>query len=78
MMRIVSYPFRNVVFGVVRPGLQHWIGTAIPRMTDGWQELRREMGPLKIRWAVVLVLALAFVILLGELGPAASAIFASP
>jgi hypothetical protein len=36
------------------------------------------MGPLKIRWPVVLLLALAFVILLGELSPAASAIFTSP
>jgi hypothetical protein len=78
MIRMRSYPLRNVVFGVVRPGLQRWIGIAIPRMTDGWQELRQQIGPLRIRWAVVLVLALAFVILLGELGPAASAIFTSP
>ena len=78
MIRTISYPLKNMVFGVIRPGLQRWIGIAIPRMTDAWQGLKREMGLLKIRWALVLVLALAFVILLGELGPAASAMFASP
>lgn len=78
MMRTISYPFKNIVFGVIRPGLQRWIGIALPGMADGWQGLKREMGPFKIHWVLVLVLALAFVILLGELGPAASAIFASP
>jgi hypothetical protein len=78
MMRMISYPVRSVVLGVVRPGMLRWIGVAIPRMTDGWRGLRREMGAFKIRWALVLVLALAFVILLGELSPAASAIFTSP
>jgi hypothetical protein len=78
MMRMISYPVRSVVFGVVRPGMLRWIGVAIPRMTDRWRRLRREMGAFKIRWGLVLLLALAFVILLGELSPAASAIFASP
>ncbi len=78
MMRMLSYPLKNIVFGVVRPGRLRWIGIAIPRMKDGWQGLKREMGPLKIRWGLALVLALAFVILLGELGPAASVLFASP
>jgi hypothetical protein len=47
-------------------------------MTFGWQELKREMQPLKIRWGWALLLAIALVLAMGELGPAVSAIVPLP
>lgn len=69
MMKAISYPLRNFVSGIVRPG-------RMPKMTFGWQELKREMQPLRIRWGWVLLLAIVLVLAMGECGPAVSAIAA--
>ena len=69
MMKAISYPLRNFVSGIVRPG-------RMPQMTFGWQDLKREMRPFRIRWGWVLLLAIVLVLAMGELGPAVSAIAA--
>jgi hypothetical protein len=78
VIKPISYPLKNVVLSVVKPGRLRWIGPWLPRMTLGRQDLEREMRPLKIRWGWVLLLATAIVLALGECGPAASAIDALP
>jgi hypothetical protein len=77
-MKLVSYPLKVVVLGTVRPGRLRWVGPWLPRLTFGWWDLWREMRPRKIRWGVALFLALILVLLMGEWGPAASAIVAVP
>jgi hypothetical protein len=74
MMETISYPLRNFISGIVRPGRSRRVGSWLPKMTFGWQELKREMQPLRIRWGWALLLAIALVLAMGELGPAVSAI----
>jgi hypothetical protein len=71
MMQTIAYPLRNFVSGIFQPG-------RLRKMTFGRQELRREMQPLKIRWGWALLLALALILAMGELGPAVSAIVPLP
>jgi hypothetical protein len=78
MMKTMPYPLKNIVSGAIRPGRLSWLWIGIPRMTAGWQGLKRSLGPLKIRWGLVFVLALAFMLLMGELSPAASTILTLP
>jgi hypothetical protein len=66
------------IYGIARPGRLRWLGPWLPRMTFGWQDLKREMRPFKIRWGWALLLAIVLVLVMGELGPAASAIAALP
>jgi hypothetical protein len=78
MIQMVTYPLKNVILNMVRLGWLDWLGPWPPRMNFRWQDLWREMRPLKIRWGRVLLLAIALVLIMGELGPAASAIAALP
>jgi len=78
MIQLVTYPLKNVVLSMVKLGWLHWPEPWLPRMTFGWQDFRREMRPLKIRWGRVLLLAIALVLAMGEFGPAASIIAALP
>lgn len=78
MIKSISYPLKNVVLGVVKLGRLGWLRPWLPGMTFGWQDLKREMRPLKIRWGWVLLLAIVLVLVMGECGPAASAIAALP
>ena len=71
MMKTIPYPLRNFVSGIVRPG-------RLRRMTYGWQDLKHEMQPFKIRWGWVLLLAIVLVLAMGEFGPAVSAIATLP
>jgi hypothetical protein len=62
------------IFGIVRPDRLRWVGPSLPRLPFGWQDLWHELRPRKIRWLWVLLLAIAIVLVIGEFGPAASAI----
>jgi hypothetical protein len=66
------------VHSVVRPGRLRWTGEAISGIRFGWHNLKREMRPLKIRWGWALLIAVILLLLLGELGPAASALARLP
>ena len=66
------------IFGIVRPDRLHWVGPLLPRLPFGWQDLWHELRPRKIRWLWVLLLAIAIVLVIGEFGPAASAIAPLP
>jgi hypothetical protein len=66
------------IFGIVRPGRLRWVGPWLPRLPLDWQDLWRQMRPRKIRWGWVLLLAIAIVLVIGEFGPAASAIAPLP
>jgi hypothetical protein len=74
----ISYPLKNLVLGVVKQERLRWLGSWLPRMTLVWQDLKREMRPLRIRWGRVLLLAIVLVLALGECGPAAFAITLLP
>jgi hypothetical protein len=67
MMQTIAYPLRNLVSGILRPG-------RLRKMTFGWQKLKREMQPLRIRWGWALLLAIALVLAMGEFSPAVSTI----
>jgi hypothetical protein len=71
MMETIAHPLRSFVSGIFPPG-------RLRKVTFGWQELKREMQPLKIRWGWVLLLAIAVVLAMGEFGPAVSAIVPLP
>ena len=78
MIQWVSYPLKKVILGTVGPGRLRWPGPWLPRMTFGWQELKRKMQPFKVRWGWALLLAIVLVLAMGEWGPAASAIATLP
>ena len=67
-----------VIRGTVQPGRRKGLGSWLPERSVGWQDLKRESGRLKIRWRWVLLLALALLLVMGEFGPAASAIAGLP
>jgi hypothetical protein len=78
-MRTTAYPPNSIVLGAARPGGLRWTGVAVPpRRTEGREQLRRGMGPIKIRWGLVLVLALGLLVLWGELSPSASGAWMMP
>ena len=78
MIKSISYPLKNVVLGVVKLGRLRWPRPWLPGMNFGWQDLKREMRPLKIRWGWVLLLAVVIVLVMGECAPAVSAIATLP
>ena len=73
-----TYPLKSIILGAVRPGRLRWVGPWLPRLAPGWQDSWRAMRPRRIRWVWALLLAIAIVLVLGELGPAASAIWPLP
>ena len=78
-MKALGYPLKSLVQGTIEPGQLRWLGPWLPRPAMGWQELWREMRPRRIRrWGRVLLLAIAIVLAMGELGPSASAVLALP
>ena len=74
MIQLITYPLKNVILGAVRPGRLRWIWPRLPRMDWDWRGLWRELRPRKFRWGWALLLAIAFVLILGECGPAAGAV----
>ncbi len=79
MMKALGYPLKSLVQGTIEPGQLRWLRPWLPRPALGWQELWREMRPRGIhRWVRVLLLAIAIVLAMGELGPAASVFVALP
>jgi len=79
MMKALGYPLKSFVQGTIEPGQLRWLGPWLPKPAFGWQELWREMRPRRIRrWVRVLLLAIAIVLAMGELGPSASAVLALP
>ena len=78
MRNLATYPAKNAVLGVVRPGGLRWIGPSVPRLTIGWRDLWREMRPRRFRWGLAVVLAIILFLLMGEYGPSASLIAALP
>ncbi|MGD2205657.1 MAG: hypothetical protein PVH17_02655 [Anaerolineae bacterium] len=78
MIKMIPYAQHNIVLGIVKPGRLHWVGPWLSRLTFGWQDLKHEMRPLKIRWGWALLLAIVLVLAMGECGPAVSAIAVLP
>jgi len=78
MLQWVSYPLKNVILGTVRAWRLRWLGPWLTRMAFAWQERKREMQPLKIRWGWALLLAIVLVLAMGEWGPAALAVARLP
>ena len=78
MDQVITHPLLNIILSAVRPGRLRWIGPRLPRFTLGLQDSWRAMRPRRIRWVWVLLLAVAIVLVLGEFGPAASAIWPLP
>lgn len=78
MIELVTYPLREFILSAVRPGRLRWIGPWLPRLPFKWHDLWHEARPRRIRWVWALLLALAIVLVMGEFGPAASAISPLP
>jgi hypothetical protein len=80
MIEALTYPLKSFVRGIIEPGQLRWPGPWLPRLPLGWQqELWREMRPRRVhRWGWVLLLAIAIVLAIGELGPSASAVLVLP
>jgi hypothetical protein len=74
MIQLIAHPLRNMILGVVRPGWLRLVGPWLPKLPLGWQDLCRELRPRKFRWGWALFLAIVLLLLMGELGPSASAI----
>jgi len=74
----ISYSPKNTVLNAIRAGWLCWIGLWMPRTTLEQQDLQSGMRPFRIRWGWVLLLAVILVLMMGEYGPAASAIAALP
>jgi hypothetical protein len=73
MTRTIAYPQTKHVLGIFRSGGLRWAAPWLLKIAFGWQEVKRGMQPLKIRWGWVLLLTIALLLLMGECGPAASA-----
>lgn len=78
MTKMMPYPIVGIVLGMMKPWRLRWPGPWLPETSFGWQDLKRKAGPFKIRWRWVLLLALALLLVMGEFGPAASAIAGLP
>jgi len=79
MMEALTYPLKSFVRGILEPGQLRWLGPWLPRLPLRWQELWREMRPRKVhRWGWMLLLAIVIVLVIGELGPVASAVNGLP
>lgn len=77
-MEAVSYQLKNVILGAVGSGWLQQVGPWPSRLPFVRQDLEHEMQPLRIRWGLVLLLAIVLVLVMGEFGPVASAIAAQP
>ncbi len=78
-MKELTYPLKSFVQGTIEPGQLRWLGPWLPRPALGWQDLWREVRPRRIhRRGWVLLLTIAIVLAMGELGPVASAVTALP
>ena len=73
-----AYSLRGHVLGAVAPGGLRWVGPWLPKIAWRWQDLKRAVSPLKIRWGWALLMAIIIVLAMGECGPAASAIASVP
>jgi len=73
-----SHPLKSALPGVGRPGRLRWPGPWFRGMPFGWREALHDTPTLKMRWGRVLLLAIALVLAMGELGPAASVLIALP
>ena len=73
MNQLMASAVKNIFVGVVRPRRVRQVNPWLPRLPFGWQGLWRAMRPRRIRWVWALLLAMAIVLVMGELGPAASA-----
>jgi len=78
MNQMLTYPLKNVIRGAVRPGRLRWVGPWLSRLSPGLPDPWRAMRPRKSRWMWGLLLAVAIVLVMGELGPAASGIWPLP
>lgn len=78
MTRIIPYPIVGIVLRTMKPWRLSRLGSWLPETTLVCQDLQRESGRLKTRWKWVLLLALALLLVMGEFGPAASAIAGLP
>lgn len=76
MTQLVSHSPRSTLWGVPRPGRLRWVGLLLPRLPLGPRALWREPQPCKFRWVLALLLATVLILVMGEFGPAASAIAA--
>lgn len=72
MTRAISYLVHQSILGAIRPGRMRWIWPIIPRIGFEWHGWKKDMGPIKIRWGLVLILALVLFLLMGECGPSAA------
>lgn len=77
-MRQIPYSLETVVFGILGSGRLCWLEPLLSEMTCGWQDLGRELQPLKIRWRKVLLLAALVFLAMGEWAPSASTIAVAP
>jgi len=73
-----TYPLTSHVLSAVAPRRLRWFGPWLPKMAWGWQDLKRTIPPLRIRWGWAVLVAIIIVLVMGECGPAASAIAALP
>jgi hypothetical protein len=73
MTGMIPYPIVGIVLRMMKPWQLSWLGPGLPETAFSWQDLKRELGPCKIRWGWVLLLAIAILLVMGEFGPAASA-----
>jgi hypothetical protein len=78
MIKPAFYPLKSLVLGLVGPDRLRWIWPGVPSNPLDWQTIWREVRPRKFRWRWAMLLAVAIVLAMGELGPAASAIIPWP
>jgi hypothetical protein len=78
MTQQVSHLPSKTLWGMLRPGRLRWVGLWLPRLPLNWRDLWREARPHRFRWGLALLLAIILILVMGELGPAASAIAARP
>ncbi|MFN2241181.1 MAG: hypothetical protein ACK2U2_02755 [Anaerolineae bacterium] len=78
MTKTIPYPIVGIVLRMIKPWRLSWLDRWLPEASFVQQDLKRESSPFKIRWAWVLLLAITILLVMGEFGPAASAIAGLP